>query len=197
MMNEHSNVCYPNSDSRGSAESKIFAALKGSNLNLVVKQMDEDKVVVVGLISDTHGVVEEAALQALKRATDTIIHAGDVGDKNYKSRLSAEQIIAHLQRGTNKSIVAVSGNVDEGHADLPHSVSLAIHGKNILVEHICGFPPKKELEERVIASCIDIVVFGHSHVPGVWWHNNAFWQCWPKTIQASTLYCISDDPFNR
>ncbi|KAH9311318.1 hypothetical protein KI387_026353, partial [Taxus chinensis] len=99
----------------------------------------------------------------------------DVGDKNRKSCLSAEQVIAHLQRGTNKSIVAVSGNVDDGHVDLPHSVSLTIHGKNILVEHICGFPPKKEVEERAIASAADIVVFGHSHVPGVWCHNNVLY----------------------
>lgn len=137
--------------------------------------MAEDSMVVVGLISDTHGVVPDAALLALKRATHTIIHAGDVGDEKHKSRLSAEQVIDRLKCGTNKSIIAVSGNVDEGFVDLPDSSTVAIHGKKILVEHICGFPPKKELEEKVNARAIDVVVFGHSHVPGTWWHNNVLY----------------------
>jgi len=137
--------------------------------------MDENSVVVVGLISDTHGVVADAALQALKRATHTIKHAGDVGDKKHKSRLSAKQVIDRLKCGTNKSIIAVSGNVDESFVDLPDSSTVTINGKKILVEHICGFPPKKELEEKVNARAIDVVVFGHSHVPGVWWHNNVLY----------------------
>lgn len=138
--------------------------------------MAEDTVVVVvGLISDTHGVVPDAALLALKRATHTIIHAGDVGDKKYKNRLSAEQVLDQLKCGTNKSIIAVSGNVDEGFVDLPDSSTVVIHGKRILVQHMCGFPPKKELEEKVNTRAIDVVVFGHSHVPGAWWHNNVLY----------------------
>ena len=43
-----------------------------------------------------------------------MILTGDVGDKKYKNRLSAEQVLDRLKCGTNKSIIAVSGNVDEG-----------------------------------------------------------------------------------
>lgn len=44
---------------------------------------------IVGVISDTHGVISKQALEALK-GSQLIIHAGDVGDPRVIERL--EQI---------------------------------------------------------------------------------------------------------
>lgn len=41
-----------------------------------VAKEDDGGVHIVGLVSDTHGVVEEATILALRQATKTIIHAG-------------------------------------------------------------------------------------------------------------------------
>jgi putative phosphoesterase len=58
--------------------------------------------VIIGVISDTHGLLRPEALAALQ-GSDYIIHAGDVGDPQILSELAA---IAPL--------TAVCGNVDHG-----------------------------------------------------------------------------------
>lgn len=57
---------------------------------------------VIGVISDTHGVVTKKALEALK-GSQLIIHAGDVGDPKVIETL--EQIAP---------VYAVRGNTDRG-----------------------------------------------------------------------------------
>src|SRR4029077_1905807 len=54
----------------------------------------------VGLISDTHGLLREEVLRAL-RGSELIVHAGDVGDPEILDKLR------DLER-----VVAVRGNVD-------------------------------------------------------------------------------------
>ena len=56
----------------------------------------------VGVISDTHGLLREEALVALK-GSDLIIHAGDVGKPEIIDRLR-----------DLAPVVAVRGNVDKG-----------------------------------------------------------------------------------
>jgi putative phosphoesterase len=57
---------------------------------------------IVGLISDTHGLLRPEAVRALAGA-DLIIHAGDVGEPQI---LDALRAVA--------PVVAVRGNVDTG-----------------------------------------------------------------------------------
>jgi putative phosphoesterase len=57
---------------------------------------------IIGLISDTHGLMRQEALTALK-GTDLIIHAGDVGKPGITEQLRAVA-----------PVVAVRGNVDQG-----------------------------------------------------------------------------------
>jgi putative phosphoesterase len=59
-------------------------------------------VEIIGLISDTHGLMRQEALTALK-GSDLIIHAGDVGKPGIIEQLRA---VAPL--------VAVKGNIDKG-----------------------------------------------------------------------------------
>lgn len=56
----------------------------------------------IGLISDTHGLLRDEAIEAL-RASDLIVHAGDVGKP---------EIIDTLR--TVAPVVAARGNVDLG-----------------------------------------------------------------------------------
>src|ERR1035441_3398121 len=59
-------------------------------------------VAVVGLISDTHGLLRPEALRALD-GSDLIIHAGDVGNPEILDTL---RLLA--------PVVAVRGNIDNG-----------------------------------------------------------------------------------
>ena len=79
----------------------------------------------VGIISDTHGLLREEALESLK-GSDLIIHAGDIGDPNI---LDALKSLAPL--------VAVKGNIDEGEplSLLPSTAILEAGGSTIYVLH--------------------------------------------------------------
>jgi putative phosphoesterase len=102
---------------------------------------------VVGLISDTHGLLRPEALAAL-RGSDFIIHAGDVGDP---------AILIEL--GRLAPVTAVRGNIDKAPwaAALPETAMLAVDGVRIHVLHnIAEFAP---------AAGFDAVVYGHSHQP--------------------------------
>ena len=57
---------------------------------------------MIGLISDTHGLLREQAIAAL-RGSELIIHAGDVGKP---------EILAALRELA--PVVAVKGNIDKG-----------------------------------------------------------------------------------
>src|SRR6266700_693525 len=83
------------------------------------------EVAVVGLISDTHGLLRDEALRALE-GSDLIIHAGDVGKLEIIDSLKA---IA--------PVVAVRGNVDtEPWASaLPETEVVAAGSATIFVLH--------------------------------------------------------------
>lgn len=103
---------------------------------------------VVGLISDTHGLMRPEALRALE-GSELIIHAGDVGKPEVLDQLRA---IA--------PIVAVRGNIDQGKwaEELPLSTVCGVGDRLIYVLH-----DVKELDLDPAAAGFDIVVSGHSH----------------------------------
>lgn len=105
----------------------------------------------IGLISDTHGLLREEALQAL-RGSELIIHAGDVGDPNI---LDALRKIA--------PVVAVRGNVDtaEWARSLPETAVAEAGQVHIYVLH-----DVHALDLHPRAAGFHIVVSGHSHQPG-------------------------------
>src|SRR5262245_65000439 len=78
---------------------------------------------IVGLISDTHGLVRPEALAAL-RGAGRIVHAGDVG---------APDVLAALR--AIAPVTAVRGNNDRGAwaARLPERATLTIRGRRLLV----------------------------------------------------------------
>ena len=105
---------------------------------------------IIGVISDTHGLLRPEALQALK-GSEYIIHAGDVGDPAILKRLAE---IA--------PVTAVRGNVDHGiwARKLPETNVLEAAGVSIYVLHILD-----ALDLKPEAAGFSAVVYGHSHVP--------------------------------
>ena len=106
--------------------------------------------IVIGVISDTHGLLRPEALAAL-RGSERIIHAGDVGAPEILDQLAA---IA--------PVTAVRGNIDkEAWArKLPQTEVIEISGASIYVLHDLA-----ELDLKPEASGFDVVISGHSHVP--------------------------------
>ncbi len=105
---------------------------------------------LVGLISDTHGLLRRDVAAALA-GVDRILHAGDVGNPQVLDELRA---IA--------PVTAVRGNVDtaEWAESLPPDKVVFIEGFNIYILH--------SLREMAIdprLARIDAVVSGHTHKP--------------------------------
>jgi putative phosphoesterase len=107
-------------------------------------------VPVVGLISDTHGLLRPEALHALA-GSDLIIHAGDVGRPEIVDALRAMA-----------PVVAVRGNIDKGAwADALPATAVAQAGSALIyVLHDLN-----ELDLDPAAAGFAVVVSGHSHKP--------------------------------
>jgi putative phosphoesterase len=106
--------------------------------------------VIIGVISDTHGLLRPEALAALQ-GSDCIIHAGDVGDLEILNKLAA---IA--------PVTAVRGNVDRGAwaQEIPTTDVLETGDVSIYVIHSL-----EELDLKPEAAGFAAVISGHSHAP--------------------------------
>jgi putative phosphoesterase len=105
---------------------------------------------LIGVISDTHGLLRPEAASALS-GVELIIHAGDIGNP---------QILEALTRIA--PIHAVRGNTDRGDwaADLPHTRVVEVGGVLIYVLHELF-----TLDLDPAAAGFAAVIFGHSHSP--------------------------------
>ena len=106
--------------------------------------------ILIGVISDTHGLLRPEAIEAL-RGSQQIIHAGDVGAPAILQRLAS---IA--------PVTVVRGNVDKGAwaRKLPESDVLEVGGVSIYVLHDLA-----KLDLKPKAAGFAAVVSGHSHTP--------------------------------
>jgi uncharacterized protein len=107
---------------------------------------------LLGVISDTHGLLRPEAVKALEGA-ETIIHAGDIGTPEVLEALHA---IA--------PVVAVRGNNDRGdwaHA-LPETEVVEVGGVALYVLHDVN-----TLDLDPVAAGFRAVISGHSHRPAV------------------------------
>jgi uncharacterized protein len=103
---------------------------------------------VVGVISDTHGLVRPEAVGALA-GSELIIHAGDVG---------GPEVLEEL--GRIAPVVAVRGNNDRGAwaEALPEYEAIEVNESFVYVLH-----DLKELD--ISPTGFRVVVSGHSHQP--------------------------------
>jgi uncharacterized protein len=107
---------------------------------------------VIGVISDTHGLLRPEALAALQ-GSEYIIHAGDIGDP---AILESLKEIA--------PVTAVRGNIDRGiwTGKIPLTSHLQVERLSIYVLHDLS-----QLDLKPEAARFAAVVFGHSHMPKI------------------------------
>lgn len=110
---------------------------------------------LVGVISDTHGLLRPEAEAAL-RGSEHILHAGDVGDPD---------ILERLRRIA--PVTAIRGNIDVGGAcaELPATEMVELAGRSVYMLH-----DRQTLDLDPVAAGIAVVVSGHSHRPAIQWH---------------------------
>jgi len=113
--------------------------------------MSGEGVHIVGLISDTHGLLRADVHRALA-GVELILHAGDVGGDEVLDEL---ELIA--------PVLAVYGNTDPaGDPRLNEAIEISIGEMSIHVSHghEVGSPSPQKLLARYAA---DVIVFGHTH----------------------------------
>ena len=107
---------------------------------------------LIGVISDTHGLLRPEAVAAL-RGVEHLLHAGDVGDS---AILDALREIA--------PVTAIRGNVDVygDCAKLPATEMVELGGRFFYLVHSVH-----DLDIDPKAAGVDVVVSGHSHKASV------------------------------
>ncbi len=107
---------------------------------------------VVGVISDTHGLLRPEAVAELK-SSELIVHAGDIGTPEVLDEL-----------GKIAPVIAVRGNSDKGAwaATLPDTEVVQVGEFSFYVLHDVN-----ELDLDPTAAEFTAVITGHSHRPGV------------------------------
>lgn len=107
---------------------------------------------VVGVISDTHGLLRPEAVADLK-SSELIVHAGDIGTPEVLDEL-----------GKIAPVIAVRGNSDKGAwaATLPDTEVVQAGEFSFYVLHDVN-----ELDLDPTAAEFTAVITGHSHRPGV------------------------------
>jgi hypothetical protein len=112
--------------------------------------------IVIGVISDTHGLLLPEAVKALQ-GVDLIIHAGDIGNTGVMDKLES---IA--------PVVAVRGNMDmsEDLRELPETEAIQVGDALLYIIHDI-----KKLDIAPSKTDFDAVIFGHLHYPSVAKHS--------------------------
>jgi putative phosphoesterase len=110
------------------------------------------RTVILGVISDTHGLLRPEAIEAL-RGSERILHAGDVG---------AREILEALAQIA--PVTAIRGNVDTElwARALPKTEVVEAVGGSIYILHDLG-----HLDLKLGAGGFRVVVYGHSHQPKI------------------------------
>jgi uncharacterized protein len=105
---------------------------------------------IIGVISDTHGLLRPQALDAL-RGSALIIHAGDIGSPD---------VLDALRRLA--PVFAVRGNVDKGSwaKQLPETEVMQVDDRLLYVLHILD-----ELDLHPPTAGFHAVISGHTHQP--------------------------------
>lgn len=108
-----------------------------------------DAETLVGVVSDTHGLLRPEALEALA-GSQLVVHAGDIGSPD---------ILPHLARLA--PVEAVRGNVDTAPwaRTIPRTTVVEIQGRSLYALH-----DLKQLDLDPRAAGFDVVISGHSHV---------------------------------
>ncbi len=120
----------------------------------------------VGILSDTHGVLNPSVLDRLVDC-DLVLHAGDIGGAG---------VIDTLREATGAPVVAVRGNNDVSHkwpggeddvlSGLEESAYVELPGGRIAMEHGHRIWDTRNYHRRLRNKYPDVrvVVYGHTHI---------------------------------
>jgi uncharacterized protein len=111
-----------------------------------------ENVTVIGVISDTHGLLRPEALTPFMGA-ERIVHAGDIGSPAVLEKLK-----------TIAPVVAIRGNNDKAPwaETLPETLLFEVRGHTIHVLHDLA-----QIDLSPKAAGVSVVISGHSHKPGI------------------------------
>ncbi len=117
----------------------------------------------IGLISDTHGFLDEKIFDYFKNC-DEVWHAGDFGE-NVSEKLKSF-----------KALKAVYGNIDDQkiRAVFPEQLIFTCENVNVMIRHIGGSPPKYNTGTRkeIAIHKPQLFICGHSHILKVIYDDN-------------------------
>lgn len=110
----------------------------------------------IGLISDTHGYLDEAVFSYFSEV-DEVWHAGDIGNLEVADRL--EEF---------RPLRAVWGNIDGGNARrrYPEHNRFDCEGLDVWITHIGGYPGRYDsrVKAEIKAKPPGLFICGHSHI---------------------------------
>ena len=136
---------------------------------------------LIGVISDTHGLLRPAAIAAFQ-GVERIIHAGDIDTPGVLQALR-----------TLAPVTAVRGNVDQGGwaVALPTTAALTIEQVTVYVLHSLS-----DLDLVPEAAGFRVVVSGHSHRPMIQERNGVLYvnpgSAGPRRFRAAVSVALLD-----
>lgn len=112
----------------------------------------------VGLISDTHGWLDESIFEHFK-SCDEVWHGGDFGED-----------VADLLKTFKplKTLRGVYGNIDDNkiRTIFPEQLVFMCEEVKVMMRHIGGYPPKynAETKKELLIHQPQLFISGHSHI---------------------------------
>jgi len=110
----------------------------------------------IGLISDTHGYLDDAVPEYFKDCGE-VWHAGDFGNEDVARRLNVK-----------KSLRGVYGNIDgqDIRKDFPEQLVFMCEEVKVMMRHIGGYPPRynPETKRELLIHKPQLFISGHSHI---------------------------------
>jgi uncharacterized protein len=115
----------------------------------------------IGLISDTHGYLDEAVFHHFERC-DEIWHAGDFGEG------VVEKLIKFTELRKAKTVKGVYGNIDGPNIRnrYPEQLVFMCEEVKVMMRHIGGYPPRynTETKKELLLHQPQLFISGHSHI---------------------------------
>lgn len=109
----------------------------------------------IGLISDTHGFLDEAVFEHFNNC-DEVWHAGDFGED-----------VANKLKEKN-DLRGVYGNIDNYgiRTEFPEQLVFMCEEVKVMIRHIGGYPPKynPETKKELLIHQPQLFISGHSHI---------------------------------
>ncbi len=129
---------------------------------LITNPFTMSDTVTVGILSDTHGYLDQRIAEVI-RDCDYAIHAGDIMGAHILEQLHPRKVVIAVA-GNNDVAAMWNRNEADIVSALPKSTSLKLPGGTIGIEHghrLGGFPDHDQL--RWDHADVKLVVYGHTH----------------------------------